>query len=95
MLRFDAVPEPVAALLGQLASHQALEPFALGGGTSLALRFGHRLSVDLDYPHTDPFAVIRRLVWFEEAEQEADPVPLAGQNWDGIKQIVTEAVAEL
>jgi hypothetical protein len=201
MLRFDAVPEPVAALLGQLAFHQALEPFALGGGTSLALRFGHRLSFDLDYfttaefqpqdlfealaldaatilsvskntlsldaggvkidllrhayaemapiekidghalvslpdlaamklnaianrgskkdfydvaellkhqtltemlgffsrkyPHTDPFAVIRSLAWFEEAEQEPDPVPLAGQNWDGIKQIVTEAVAAL
>ena len=26
-----------------------LDPFALAGGTSLALRFGHRISVDLDF----------------------------------------------
>ncbi len=49
MLRFDAVPQPVALLLRQLTDHPALADFALGGGTSLALRFGHRLSVDLDY----------------------------------------------
>jgi hypothetical protein len=49
MLQFDAVPERVRVLLLRLASHVALEDFALGGGTSLALRFGHRLSVDLDF----------------------------------------------
>lgn len=201
MLRFDAVPKPVAALLEQLAYNEALEPFALGGGTSLALRFGHRLSVDLDYfttaefqpqdlfealaldaatilsvskntlsldaagvkidllrhayaaiapiekidghalvslpdlaamklnaianrgakkdfydvaellkhysltemlgffsrkySNTDPFAVIRSLAWFEEAEEEPDPIPMAGQKWEGIKQVVINAVAAL
>ena len=49
MLRFDAIPESVRRLLLRLASHGALENFALGGGTSLALRFGHRVSVDLDF----------------------------------------------
>ena len=49
MLHLDAVPQPVAALFERLSSCDALKPFALGGGTSLALRFGHRLSVDLDY----------------------------------------------
>ena len=55
MLHLDAVPEPVAALLERLASQDALKQFALGGGTSLALRFGHRLSVDLDYFTKDEF----------------------------------------
>lgn len=201
MLRLDAVPEPVAALLEQLASHEALEQFALGGGTSLALRFGHRLSVDLDfftkeefhpqelfealgldaatilsiskntlsldadgvkidllrhayaeiapidriggqrlvslpdlaamklnaianrgskkdfydmaellkhhtlsemlgvfsekYPNTDPFAVIRSLAWFGEAEEEPDPIAMDGQKWDAVKRIMTEAVCGL
>ncbi|MEO7098747.1 MAG: nucleotidyl transferase AbiEii/AbiGii toxin family protein [Luteolibacter sp.] len=49
MLHFDAVPKSVRELLVRLASHEALENFALGGGTSLALRFGHRWSVDLDF----------------------------------------------
>lgn len=49
MLCFDAIPESVRALLARLATHDALAEFSLGGGTSLALRFGHRLSVDLDF----------------------------------------------
>lgn len=49
MLRFDAVPQSVALLLRQLTDHPALADFSLGGGTSLTLRFGHRLSIDLDY----------------------------------------------
>ena len=57
MLRFDAVPESVRALLARLASHEALRDFALGGDTSLALRFGHRWSVDLDFFTTREFAI--------------------------------------
>ena len=201
MLQLHAVPEPVAALLERLAFHDALGRFALGGGTSLALRFGHRLSVDLDYftteefdpgllsesldlddlsvlalsnntlslvasgvkidllrhnypevapidgiaghrlisipdiaamklnaianrgskkdfydmaellghhsleemlgffsrkyPATDPFAVIRSLAWFEDAEHEPDPVPLNGQTWGEVKQRMTQAVRKL
>jgi predicted nucleotidyltransferase component of viral defense system len=56
MLRFDAVPESVRGLLVPLASHEALRDFALGGGTSLALRFGHRWSVDLDFFTTGEFS---------------------------------------
>ncbi len=201
MLRLNAVPGPVALLLGQIGSHEALGQFALGGGTSLSLRFGHRLSVDLDYfttgefqprelfdalglgaatilslsrntlsldaggvkidllrhaypelapiakmdghrlvslpdlaaeklnavanggskkdfydvaellkyfsltdmlgffsrkyPNTDPFAVIRSLAWFEEAEQEPDPIPMLGQTWESVKRIVNDSVGGL
>jgi len=56
MLLFNAVPEPVKRLLLRLERHPSLHGFALGGGTSLALRFGHRLSVDLDFFTTEPFS---------------------------------------
>lgn len=56
MLRFDAVPESLRLLLPQLASLAANLGFALGGGTSLALRLGHRLSVDLDFFTAHEFA---------------------------------------
>ncbi len=201
MLHLDAVPQPVAALFERLSSCDALKPFALGGGTSLALRFGHRLSVDLDYftpnefqpqiladalelnestilslstntlslvfqgvkidllrhaypevapidkiaghrlisipdlaamklnaianrgskkdfydlsellqhhtlnemlhffsakyQNTDPFAVIRSLAWFEDADQEPDPIPLSGQTWVKIKNHITETLQSL
>ena len=201
MLRFDAVPESVRKLLVHLAPHEALRDFALGGGTSLALRFGHRWSVDLDfftvdefapedlfgrlaldgatvtgraansltvdaggvkldllrhayrllepveridgvtlvslpdlaamklnaianrgskkdffdlaellnhltiqrmigyftdkYPSTDPFTVIRSLAWFEDAEQEPDPVALTAVTWSKIKMKAREAEASL
>lgn len=201
MLRFDAVPESVRKLLVRLAPHEALRGFSLGGGTSLALRFGHRWSVDLDfftvgefspedlfeklaldpatvtgraantltvdaggvkldllrhayptlappeeidgvtlvslpdlaamklnavanrgakkdffdlvellnhftlqqmigffagkYPSTDPFTVIRSLVWFEDAENEPDPVAMNGQSWANVKDRTRDAVAGL
>ena len=201
MLRFDAVPESVRELLLRLASHGALRDFALGGGTSLALRYGHRVSVDLDffttrdfsadellagleldgatvvgratnsltvdacgvkldflrhayrvlepteridgialvslpdlaamklnaianrgakkdffdwallldhftlqqmigifsekYPATDPFTVIRSLVWFVDAEMEPDPVSLTGLTWELVKAKASQAVATL
>jgi hypothetical protein len=56
MLRSDAVPEPVRRLLLRLEPLPLLRGFALGGGTSLALRLGHRLSVDLDFFTTEPFS---------------------------------------
>ncbi|WP_166442836.1 nucleotidyl transferase AbiEii/AbiGii toxin family protein [Phragmitibacter flavus] len=42
-------------LLILLCAHPALQNFTLAGGTSLALRFGHRLSVDLDFFNVEPF----------------------------------------
>lgn len=55
MLHFDAIPAAVRLLLEQLAPRAGLTAFHLGGGTSLALRFGHRLSVDLDFFTTETF----------------------------------------
>ncbi|MEX1116841.1 MAG: nucleotidyl transferase AbiEii/AbiGii toxin family protein [Akkermansiaceae bacterium] len=201
MLRFDALPKPVNDLLLSLAPRAELRGFALGGGTSLALRFGHRLSVDLDffateafspndlltslelevatvvtqatnsvtvdaggvkldflrhaypllepvecidgiallslpdlaamkfnaianrgskkdffdfvglsahfsmqemigfftlkYPSSDAFTVIRSLAWFEDAEEEPDPVSLIGLEWGEVKSLAREAVASL
>lgn len=47
-LHWEAVPRPLQALLLQLMELKVLAPFSLAGGTALALRFGHRQSIDLD-----------------------------------------------
>lgn len=46
---YAATVEPnTLELLARLMQVPILKPFALAGGTNLALQFGHRLSVDLD-----------------------------------------------
>ncbi len=47
-LREDAVPAPLLELLQKLMQEDLLSPFCLVGGTALALRLGHRVSVDID-----------------------------------------------
>lgn len=49
MLHFSSLPDSTLVLLRELCAHPATQPFALTGGTALALRYGHRLSVDLDF----------------------------------------------
>ncbi len=47
------------------------------------------------YPSTDPFTVIRSLAWFEDAEQEPDPLPLNAITWNEVKTLARAAVATL
>jgi len=47
-MRTDAATPELLELLHELFRIEDLEAFSLGGGTSLALRFGHRTSDDID-----------------------------------------------
>jgi Nucleotidyl transferase AbiEii toxin, Type IV TA system len=49
MLQKHAVPSATLDLLRQISTLEQLNNFGLGGGTNIALRLGHRLSVDLDF----------------------------------------------
>jgi hypothetical protein len=49
MLHYEVLHPDALGLLKQLASDPLLRPFRLVGGTALALRLGHRTSVDLDF----------------------------------------------
>ena len=51
-----AVPRDVLKVLHTLHDSRALTGFYLAGGTSLALRFGHRISMDLDFFHPQGFS---------------------------------------
>ena len=55
MLHIRAVPVNLLEVLTDLQEKTSANGFALAGGTSLALRFGHRLSVDLDFFTGDDF----------------------------------------
>jgi hypothetical protein len=45
---WEAVPTELRELLAALGQIDLVRPFYLAGGTALALRLGHRISVDLD-----------------------------------------------
>lgn len=55
MLHRSAVPLNLLEVLMALQKETASTGFALAGGTSLTLRLGHRLSVDLDFFTAEPF----------------------------------------
>ncbi|MCK5528227.1 MAG: nucleotidyl transferase AbiEii/AbiGii toxin family protein [Kiritimatiellae bacterium] len=48
MLCYKTVSPPLIELLQNLMKEDLLKPFILVGGTSLALRLGHRISSDID-----------------------------------------------
>jgi len=55
MLHRSAVPLNLLEVLRELQEKTTAAGFALAGGTSLALRLGHRISVDLDFFTAVPF----------------------------------------
>lgn len=55
MLHTEAVEPRTFSLLKELMVLESLRPFSLVGGTALALRYGHRSSVDLDLFYHEKF----------------------------------------
>ena len=55
MLHTETVEPRTFSLLKMLMTLPSLQPFSLVGGTALALRYGHRSSVDLDLFFHDKF----------------------------------------
>jgi hypothetical protein len=51
--------------------------------------FGHK------YEGSEPFMVVRSLSYFGDAENDPDPGPLDGTDWESVKQQIEDAVAEL
>ena len=55
MLHTETVEPGTFSLLKKLMTLRSLHPFSLVGGTALALRYGHRSSVDLDLFYHEKF----------------------------------------
>lgn len=55
MLHLNTVESGTLSLLNKLLKLPELRQFSLVGGTNLALRYGHRISVDLDLFSTEKF----------------------------------------
>ena len=55
MLHIEVLESGTLGILRAVLANEAFQSFNLVGGTALALQFGHRLSIDLDFFTTDPF----------------------------------------
>lgn len=69
MLQKNTLPEHSLELLTRLSPGLVELGFYLAGGTALALRYGHRISVDLDFFKTDEFEVSEVLELIERCTQ--------------------------
>lgn len=78
-LHYNTVTSLLKDILQQLMAEPLFEPFRLVGGTNLSLRFGHRISVDIDL-FTD--AEYRSLDFgaFEQYLQKAFPFYYYGND---------------
>lgn len=74
MLHEQAVPRHTLELLRQIGTPLAEVGFYLAGGTALALRLGHRISVDLDFFHPDGFDPPRAITLLEAVTGERPTV---------------------
>lgn len=54
-LHYETVTPLLRDVLTELMAEPLFEPFALAGGTSLSLRYGHRVSVDIDLFTNAPY----------------------------------------
>lgn len=55
MLHFETVEPGTLSILKQVLSLPEFSQFSLVGGTALSLKYGHRISVDLDLFSSEPF----------------------------------------
>ena len=80
MLQFSTIKPATLDLLKKLMSIPELNKFYLVGGTNLSLRYGHRLSIDLDLFSVDDFdkeeiiSVLEKNFTNESFKRDANPV---------------------
>lgn len=87
MLHFAALPPGTLDLLRKLSAHPSLTQFALAGGASLALRFGHRRSIDFDFFTPENFDV--EAVAYA-LQQDVDDFEITSTNQAGFNAFVDD-----
>ena len=55
MLFLETIHKDTYHLLQEITKIEMFNHFALAGGTALALQYGHRISIDLDFFTTNEF----------------------------------------
>ena len=88
-ISLHAVPPDLLHLLKRLMGMESLRNFYLVGGTALALRLGHRESVDII---KSLWNVEKSMLYFDDADLDPDPRDLRGVTWEQIKRELVETL---
>lgn len=73
----ESIDAQTKSILDKITGKEFLKPFYLAGGTALAIHFGHRISVDLDFFTPDKFSVsslknkLSKIGFFEVTSEDA------------------------
>jgi len=91
-LHLETVSSEIMQLLKQLMSIKELDSFRLVGGTALALQFGHRVSVDLDFFADGKVGTsgLSKII-----SQNFESFELVSQNQNGIMGIINTIKVEI
>ena len=107
MLSFQTVHPHTLELLKRIAALPELQSTRLVGGTALALQYGHRQSIDLDffgaipqdkdeiitkYPEYSEYRALLSMTYFEDAEMQNMPHMFIDASWENIKQTIIAEV---
>lgn len=98
MLSFQTVNPDTLELLKTLMSQPEMQEMRLVGGTSLAIQYGHRQSIDLDFfgklqvSQNEILDMISRLGYDLKVLNQTVPKMFINTSWDTIKKTIVKAV---
>ncbi len=96
MLSIQTIHPNTLELLKSLASQPELTQTRLVGGTALALQYGHRQSIDLDFfgklPEFSEYRALLSMTYFEDAEMQDMPKMFIDTPWNTMKSTIIESV---
>jgi len=88
MLYYQAIDAPTLELLKKLLAQEVFQEMRLAGGTSLALQYGHRKSIDIDLfgiLSADSLAIDSALNYTGEVRKLQNSQNIKSYSIDGIK----------
>ena len=85
---WEAITPAMREVLRFIGQRDSARRFYLAGGTALALRLGHRRSVDLDFFSETDFELmtIESMVLFENADRDLQPDLLIDTPWPEVRR---------
>ena len=110
MLSYETIEPRTLDLLKALMQEPAFSDMRLVGGTALALQYGHRQSIDLDFfgdfrceqeetqellSRYGDFRALMSLTYFEDAEVQPMPKMFDSTTWSDMQNVIISKVRQL